>query len=177
MKSFLDALRTGRFIKLEETDRDEVLRRLARRVADLPGFPAGQDLTGAVLARERESSTALGNGWACPHVRGPGEGPLVCAIGWSPVGLDFKAPDAAPVHLVVFYYIPESAKADYFREISGLAKMIQGNVALRTLQEVKDPETLRSRLLDCAAGSLALAGPDGTAHLIRLEPEPDPRTT
>jgi len=169
MRSFLTALQDGRLIELAENDKEKALQLLASMIEAIPGVKPGLDIVGGVLAREKQSNTGLGNGWACPHARGPGGGELCCAIGWSPAGIDYGAADGAPVHVIVLYFVPESAKIAYLKEVSGLAKAIQGNEDLKGLRTVKELGVLRHRLLDLVGGSLGLATPDAIARMIHLE--------
>jgi PTS system nitrogen regulatory IIA component len=52
-------------------------------------------------------------------------------VGWSPAGIDYGAPDNEPVHLLVMYFVPDTQKNAYLKEISSLAKAIQTQSANR----------------------------------------------
>ncbi len=169
MKSLLDALQEGRLIELPEADKDKSLQYLGTLIEAIPDFRAGVDFNGAVMARERAANTGITLGWACPHGRVPGEGELLCAIGWSPTGISYGAPDGRPVHIVVMHYIPDSQKNVYLREISSLAKAIQGNPALGELSHAKDLGEVRNRLVDLLTAAVESALPDVKARMIQLE--------
>ena len=139
MKSLLDALQEGRLIELPEIDKGKILNLLATLIEAIPDFRSGFDFAGAVAGRENAANTGIGLGWACPHGRVTGEGELFCAIGWSPTGIDYGAPDGKPVRIVVMHYIPDSQKNVYLREISGLAKAIKSNPALGELSGAEGP--------------------------------------
>lgn len=147
MQSFLAALLEGRLVELPESDKDKSLRRLASLIQAIPGFRSGFDFAGAVLDRERAASTAIGEGWACPHGRAGGEGSLTCAIGWSPSGIEWAAPDSKPVNVVIMHYIPNSARNDYLREISMLARAIKGDERMRGFGAEKGLSGVNQRLL------------------------------
>jgi nitrogen PTS system EIIA component len=169
MKSLLDALQEGRLIELPETDKDKSLQYLGTLIEAIPDFRTGFDFNAAVTAREKAANTGIGHGWACPHGRVSGEGELLCAIGWSPAGIQYGSPDGEPVHIVVMHYIPDSQKNIYLREISGLAKAIQKNPALGELSGVPDLGTARSRLIDLLTAAVESALPDVKARMIQLE--------
>jgi nitrogen PTS system EIIA component len=169
MKSLLSALQQGRLIELPGTDKHSSLTYLATLIEAIPDFRSGVDFIGAVLTREQAAGTAIGRGWACPHGRVPGEGELFCAIGWSPSGIEYGAPDAAPVHVVVMHYIPDSQKNAYLREISGLAKAIQRSPGLGGMSQAKDLGDARHRLIDLLTTALETALPDAKARMIQLE--------
>src|SRR5208283_3168098 len=169
MKSLLDALQEGRLIELPEIDKGKILNLLATLIEAIPDFRGGFDFAGAVATRETAANTGIGLGWACPHGRVSGEGDLFCAIGWSPTGIDYGAPDGKPVHIVVMHYIPDSQKNVYLREIAGLAKAIKGNPALGELAGLKDLSEVRHRLIDLLTAAVDSALPDVKARMIQLE--------
>jgi len=169
MKSLLDALQEGRLIELPDTDKDTSLQFLGTLIEAIPDFRIGFDFNGAVMAREKAANTGIGHGWACPHGRVSGEGELLCAIGWSPAGIDYGATDGAPVRIMVMHYIPDSQKNVYLREISGLAKAIQMNPALGELSDAKDLGEVRHRLIDLLTAAVESALPDAKARMIQLE--------
>jgi len=169
MKSLLDALQEGRLIELPDVDKERCLQYLGTLIEAIPDFRTGLDFNGAVTSREKAANTGIGLGWACPHGRVPGEGELFCAIGWSPTGIDYGAPDGKPVRVLVMHYIPDSQKNVYLREISGLAKAIQRNPGLSELSGLRDLGEVRHRLIDLLTAAVESALPDVKARMIRLE--------
>jgi len=169
MRSLLDALQAGRLIELTDSHKTKALEYLAALIEAIPDIGVEGGITESVLAREQMHNTGIGKGWACPHARGPHDGELVCAVGWSPVGIDYAAHDNAPVHLLVMYFVPETQKHAYLKEISSLAKAIQAQVALQDLTSLKDLGEVRHRLLDAIHVALDLTAPDARARMIKLE--------
>lgn len=169
MKSLLDALQEGRLIELPEIDKGKILNLLATLIEAIPDFRSGLDFAGAVASRETAANTGITLGWACPHGRVSGEGDLFCAIGWSPTGIDYGAPDGKPVRIVVMHYIPDSQKNVYLREISGLAKAIKANPALGELSSLTGLGEVRHRLIDLLTAAVDSALPDVKARMIQLE--------
>jgi PTS system nitrogen regulatory IIA component len=169
MKSLLDALQEGRLIELPAIEKGKVLNLLATLIEAIPDFRSGFDFAGVVAARENAANTGIGLGWACPHGLVSGEGDLFCAIGWSPTGIDYSAPDGKPVRIVVMHYIPDSQKNVYLREISGLAKAIKGNPALGELSNLTELGEVRHRLIDLLTAAVDSALPDVKARMIQLE--------
>ena len=169
MNVLLDALQEGRLIEFPENTKDRALQILASMIEGVPTLPPGTDVVGAVLSRERTANTALGAGWACPHARVPFEGEMLCAIGWSPTGIDYGAPDGLPVRVVVMYLIPENQKNVYLKEISTLARALKDQNGSRVLENVKDLNEIRNRLLDLMSVMRVAEGPEARARMIRLE--------
>lgn len=169
MKSILAALQEGRLIELPDNDKGKCLQYLASLIEAIPDFASGFDFSGAVSARERAANTAIGAGWACPHGRVSGEGDLSCALGWSPTGIDWGAPDGLPVHIVCMHYIPDSEKNTYLKEISTLARVIQRDERMRRFGAEKDLAGVRHRMLDLLTAASEAAAPDAKARMIQLE--------
>ncbi|MCC7519586.1 MAG: PTS sugar transporter subunit IIA [Verrucomicrobiae bacterium] len=169
MRSLLDALQAGRLIELPDNHKGRALQILANLIEAIPGLAVGTDVAGAVLAREMSANTGLGFGWACPHARLPGEGNLLCAIGWSPTDIDYGAPDGRPVRMVIMYLVAENQKNTYLKEISVLAKTLRDNAAFQDIAGASDLAAVRHRLLDLVGTALESAGPDARARMIRLE--------
>jgi nitrogen PTS system EIIA component len=169
MDVLLDALQDGRLIEFPENTKERALQILGSLIEGVPSLPRGTDVVGAALARERSANTAIGGGWACPHARLPFEGDMVCAIGWSPTGIDYGAPDGLPVRIVTMYLIPENQKTVYLKEISTLAKALKEHAGLCNLETATDLNDVRNRLLDLVSAARSLEWPDARARMIRLE--------
>jgi mannitol/fructose-specific phosphotransferase system IIA component (Ntr-type) len=170
VKSLLEALEEGRLIELPEGDKVESLELLSHLIEAIPDIGTKSDLLKGVMEREAQSNTAIGRGVACPHSRSPSEGELLCAVGWSPKGIDYGASDGKQVHLVIMYYVPDSERNGYLKEISGLAKSISSSgESIETISGLPDIHAVREKLLDWVGLALAGALPDAKARMIKLE--------
>lgn len=171
MRSILDALQEGRLIELPTENKEGAIKMLGAVMEALPSVPPGTDIVGETLKREQQMSTLLGQGWACPHARFPSQGELTCAIGWQPLGIDYGVSNAQPVRILVMYYIPDSAKNAYLKEVSGLVKALQssGESFLQAIAEAKSLDAVRDLLLDLTTKALENVKPDTRARMIRLE--------
>ena len=169
MKSLLTALQQGRLIELPDTDKTKSLEYLATLIEAIPDVGVEGGIIESVLAREQAHNTGIGKGWACPHARSTHVGELVCSVGWSRQGIDYGAPDAAPVHLLVMYFVPERQKNAYLKEISSLAKAIQTQPALQNLTAMADLAEVRHRLLDAVNLALESMTPEVRVRMIQLE--------
>ena len=169
MQALLDALHSGRLIELPTNQKEPALQLLAHLIEAIPDQPVGVDVVAAVKAREETGNTGLGMEWACPHARIPREGDLLCAIGWSPVGIDYGAPDGRPVRMVIMYLVPENQRNTYLKEVSMLAKSLTGDERFQHLESATDLNAVRIRLIDLVGSALEATGPDARARMIRLE--------
>jgi PTS system nitrogen regulatory IIA component len=169
MKSLLNALQEGRLIELPDTDKDKSLAFLAHLIEAVPDLAGSPELAEEMIKRERECNTGIGSGVACPHVRATGAGELLCAVGWTPTGIDYGASDGKKVHLVVMYYIPDAQKNVYLKEISALAGAIRREDGIQPIATAEDIATVRERLLDWVQAAIEANIPESKARMIRLE--------
>ncbi|MDD2772820.1 MAG: PTS sugar transporter subunit IIA [Elusimicrobiales bacterium] len=169
MKSILNALKDGRLIELPDNDKLKSLNYLATIIEAIPEIAPGLDIAGSVLKREETANTALGMGWACPHTRVSGDGDMFSAIGWSPAGINYGAPDGKPVHLLVMFYIPDNQKNAYLKEVSALVKAIQKAQGMDKILAAANINDVRNELLNWVSASLDSAMPEAKARIIKLE--------
>jgi mannitol/fructose-specific phosphotransferase system IIA component (Ntr-type) len=169
MKSLLNALQEGRLIELPDNDKDKSLEYLATILEAIPDINPESGITEDILLREKQNNTSLGKSWACPHARSAQIGDLLCAVGWSPKGIDYHSKDGKPVHLVVMYYVPEAQKHAYLKEISSLAKALLENPELENISELKELSEVRHHLLDVISLIVESTAPEAKARMIQLE--------
>ncbi|MBE0596116.1 MAG: cation:proton antiporter [Desulfuromonadales bacterium] len=119
-----DYLSSRGFFTLTAGDRETALREMAAAVAQPTGLDA-RVVAETILARERQMSTGLGHGVAVPHARLPDlESPFV-AVGLSPAGIDFEAPDGLPAQIIFLILTPredQGAQLEILAEISRLCR-------------------------------------------------------
>ena len=77
------------------------------------------------MLRESTESTGIGRGLAIPHARVAGLENLVCAVGRCRAGLDFKALDRRPVHLIFLICYPPSQQTTYINFLATLASLLR----------------------------------------------------
>lgn len=88
---------------LAATTRDEAIAELLGAMVDAGAITGDslQGVTDALMAREAQSTTGIGNGVAFPHARVKGIKAPVGAIGRSKEGIDFNSLDGRPVDMVI----------------------------------------------------------------------------
>jgi nitrogen PTS system EIIA component len=169
MKSLLEALKEGRLVELPDSRKEDALELLAHLIEAVPDIGTKADLMKGVMEREAQANTAIGRGLACPHCRANTEGELLCAVGWSPEGVDYGAPDGMRVHVIVMYYVPDRERNSYLKEISGLAKAAHAGDTIETVAALPDIQSVREKLLDWVGLAIAESLPDAKARMIKLE--------
>ena len=114
-------------------------------------------------------NTALGKGWAVPHARVPGEGDLICVIGWSPTGIDYGAPDGIPVSIIAMFLVPDDQRNHYLREVSILARALTTYPEINSLRSAAELNNVREILLDLISAGTEAGGPDTRVRMIQLQ--------
>lgn len=172
METLLDAIQEGRLFELPENDKTHALQFLAHIIEAFPDTPVGTDVVGLVLKREETANTGLGKGWACPHARVPYEGDLMCVIGWSPGGIDYKSFDGKPVSIIVMHVVPDNQRSRYLKEISLLAKALSAYQDVERVRTARNLDDVRHYLLDMIETTRVAATPDARARMITLQTRP-----
>jgi PTS system nitrogen regulatory IIA component len=169
LDSILDALQEGRLIELPDNEKTDALQVLSHLIEAIPSVPAQTDVAGSILNREKASITSLGMGWACPHARVEFDGDLLCAIGWSPQGIDYGIAGEPLVRVVVMYLVPQNQRNQYLKEVSQLVKVVKDRPEYQHLETIQDLNDVRNRLLDMAELTIEGFKPDSRARMIQLE--------
>jgi nitrogen PTS system EIIA component len=169
MDSLLDALQEGRLIELPDPNKEDALQILAHVLEAIPSLPPGTDIAGIIRAKEQNTRTSLGNGWACPDARVPFDEDLVCVVGWSPQGIAYGAPDGVPVHIIAMYIVPENQRSHYLREVSLLAKALAIYPKHDQISAATELNEVRGHLLDLIGSTKGTVGPDVRARMIQLQ--------
>lgn len=95
----------------------------------------------ALMARERLGSTAVGEGVAIPHCRLESCERPVGALMQLASGVDFDAPDGAPVDLLFILVVPAEAHEDHLQLLASAAGAFNEpryRDALRRAQDARD---------------------------------------
>ena len=169
MKALLNALQEGRLVELPDNIKIDAIEFLGTLIEAIPEVSGEESVTEGALEREKLHNTGIGLGWACPHATTDTDRELLCAVGWSPQGIDYGAPDGKPVHLMVMYFVPDSQRNTYLKEISQLAKAIHQNADLQKLQELTELSDVRHALLDAITHAIESVTPEARARMIQLE--------
>ena len=144
-----ELIRPDRVLEIDTATRDEALRALCDAAARDPRVLDGQALYEAVLRREELSSTGIGMGLgiAIPHVKIPQVTDYIIAVGRSRRGVDFKAVDGQPVHLIFMICASDHQAREFVKILAQVTHLL------------KD-ESVRNQFMECEI-------PDGLLETIR----------
>jgi mannitol/fructose-specific phosphotransferase system IIA component (Ntr-type) len=113
------ALKTRREVRIEEffirrgvlpamkaTERDKAIAELCECALQQEPSLSHVELVEAILKREGQMATALGEGLAVPHARIPGLVKPLIAFGRSSTGIEWNAPDGVPARFIYLVLTP-----------------------------------------------------------------------
>ena len=86
---------------------------------------AREEIAEEAMAREREFGTAIGGGVAIPHLRLDGLKNPLLAFGRSVDGIDWDAPDGAPVHYIFFLATPTGTVDVHVQILAAIARAME----------------------------------------------------
>jgi opine dehydrogenase len=122
-------------VRLElESDKSEgAIAELVEALAAAERLKDREKCLADVMHRERQRTTAIGEAVAIPHACTEGVRQPMLAIGRRTAGINFDAPDEAPVQLVFLLLGPQGALALHLRILARLAQILHSAGAIETL--------------------------------------------
>ncbi len=164
----LDALKSEACtLSLAAKSREECLAELSRLVASAaPGLDAAELLT-LLSEREREGSTALGEGVAIPHARTSLTGDFVLGIAVSRRGVKFGGPDRKKTHVFFVLVGPESRPEDYLKLLALVSRVAKSMRARREMRNARTVNALKEAFIQ-NSGLAPAAKPRGKLKLFTI---------
>ena len=129
-------------LELTAQSADDAIRELVARFPPerLGGKP--DEIADGVIARERQMTTAIGQGIAVPHLVSPLCRSMELAIGRSEPGIDYGSLDRRPVHLVMLLLAPEDQRDAYLQTLAAIARLFREQGAVERTMSAKSSEDL-----------------------------------
>jgi len=124
---------------------DELFALAATQVAQSHGLDAGP-IRRALARREQAETTALGGGFAIPHARIASIAEPLTLLIRLRNGLDFKAPDDAPVALFFVILVPLGDPHAHLRLLAIVAEMFSDRAFRRRLDDAADASAMDDAL-------------------------------
>ena len=112
------------------------------------GADVVDSITGEILKHELQGTTALGSGFALPHLKHPAVPRVVIGVGRSKQGLPFGALDHNPVRLFALTLSPLPSSPEYTDALAGLLGRFQDRHARGRLLNAATQDDLIAALLD-----------------------------
>lgn len=135
-------LRRGVLAALDAKDRDKAIAELCECAVQQEASLNQEELVAAVLKRERQMGTALGEGLAVPHARIPGLAKPLIAFGRSASGIDWNASDGIPAHFIYLVLTPADDPDVQVHILRNIAITMNNESLRKSLQTPQTPQDL-----------------------------------
>ena len=127
--------------------RKQVLREAAELIASQCERVTPHKLFSRLMEREHLGSTGLGHGTAIPHCRSSAIDHPVCAFLKLDQAIDFDAPDAVPVDLMMVLIASEEEHRDHLGMLSASARVLSQDENRAAIRACDSDEALYELLL------------------------------
>jgi nitrogen PTS system EIIA component len=120
----------------------QVLRELARPLADKYRELDLAAVTAVLAERERLGSTAIGDGIAIPHGKMPGVKQILGIFGRHLKGVDFESLDGRPTHLFFVLIAPEDSTSLHLKALARVSRLFKDGSFRDRLMSAKDADEI-----------------------------------
>lgn len=149
----MSSIITGDLVLLDAAlghDKESVIRALAENAATTDRIADTEGLVTAVLAREAQTPTGMGNGIAIPHCKAAAVTTPSLAFARLAQPVDFGAPDG-PADLVFMIMAPDGAAETHLAVLSKLAGRLIDDEFLGALRSAETPDQVVALVDDAVA--------------------------
>lgn len=108
---------------LESSGKLDVLAELGAMLARVCPSADKEQITAALVERERLATTGIGEGVAIPHAKIDSLDKVVGAAGISRTGIQFDSIDGQPVHVFVALLAPTGSTTDHLKALARISKL------------------------------------------------------
>lgn len=98
----------------------------------------------AILAREDQSSTGLGDGIAMPHAKTAAVTQPTVLFAKSEAGIDYDSLDGQPAHLFFMIAVPDDGSDTHLQTIAALSRLLMEPDFTGKLKEASTPDEVQA---------------------------------
>ena len=134
--------------ELKATDRNGAMAELVSALDKAGRLGKGnrEEITKAMIKREKEASTGMGKGIAVPHVKHKAVKDVVAAVGCSSAGIDFSSLDKQPVYSVILIISPMDNPDRHLQTMEHVFKLLQQEKFRKFLRQSQTAEQIEGLL-------------------------------
>lgn len=134
-------------MNLTASNKEAVIDKLVEKLSGANRLNSKTEFKEAILKRESQSTTGIGEGIAIPHAKTKAvKQPAIC-FGRSVSGINYESLDGQPAHLFFMIAASEGANNTHLETLSRLSTLLMDEGFRKQLLEAKDEEELL-RLFD-----------------------------
>ncbi len=135
--------------RLDITTKTALFAHIARAFAEALEDVDESTIHEAIVAREREQSTAVGGGVALPHGTVPSANRSVVGVFTTRTAVDYEAPDDEPVDVFFATCCPPSERETHLQLLSGIARLTMKTHVLERLRAAETSEQILQAVTAC----------------------------
>lgn len=125
---------------LRATTQEEAIKEMADLEVKQGVVNNEEEFIKSIWAREKESTTGIGEGIAMPHARNKYINRAAVLFAKSPKGIDYKALDGQPVHLFFMITAPAGADNTHLQALAKLSSLLINPDVVNALKAATAPE-------------------------------------
>ncbi|MHC4389185.1 MAG: PTS sugar transporter subunit IIA, partial [Planctomycetota bacterium] len=122
------------------------------------GKKESQEITKAVIKREKEATTGMGNGVAVPHVKHEAAKDVVAAVGLSGTGIDFSSLDKQLVYSVILLVSPSDNPDRHLQAMQNIFRHLQHERFRSFLRQSQTAQQIEGLLREADENPASMAG-------------------
>ncbi|TWT07936.1 PTS fructose transporter subunit IIA [Planococcus sp. CPCC 101016] len=153
-------------LNLSAATKQQVLEELASQLDRAGKLSNKRAFTEAILERESQSTTGIGDGIAIPHAKSAAVKSPAIAFGRSLDGLDYESLDGQPAHLFFMIAASEGANDDHLEALSRLATFLMDDKFRTNILAAQSKEEV---LQVISAKEASLEEPEAAAENIPVD--------
>ncbi|MCL7747742.1 PTS fructose transporter subunit IIABC [Halalkalibacter alkaliphilus] len=124
-------------LNMKASDKASAIDELVKKLDDAGRLNDASEYKKAILEREEQSTTGLGDGIAIPHAKSDAVKTPSIAFGRSDSGLDYEALDGQPTHLFFMIAASAGANEEHLATLSRLSTFLMDEAFRTALLEAK----------------------------------------
>lgn len=125
---------------LKATTQEEAIKEMADLEVKQDVVNNEDEFIKSIWAREKESTTGIGDGIAMPHARNKYINRAAVLFAKSPKGIDYNSPDGQPVHLFFMITAPAGADNTHLQALAKLSSLLINPDVVNALKAATKPE-------------------------------------
>ncbi|WP_078412911.1 PTS fructose transporter subunit IIABC [Priestia abyssalis] len=127
-------------LNLSSSSKEAVIDELVNKLDQAGKLADREEFKKAILAREAQSTTGIGEGIAIPHAKTKAVQTPALAFGRSKTGVDYESLDGQPSHLFFMIAAPEGANNAHLETLSRLSTLLMDSSFREKLLAVETEE-------------------------------------
>lgn len=125
---------------LKATTQEEAIKEMADLEVKQGIVNNEDEFIKSIWAREKESTTGIGDGIAMPHARNKYINRAAVLFAKSPKGIDYNSLDGQPVHLFFMITAPAGADNTHLQALAKLSSLLINPAVVKALKAATKPE-------------------------------------